>query len=548
MYHEGEPSPCPVQVPADVTTKRFIPVRDRPKRFHYTLMPFRFRHVAPYEADVDTFLHALVSRAKLVKIGGAYVARPRRNEGAVYEVFRARASQMMRSEVHKLSAAAFIASRPGRVRRLYQLAADSKQLESRGLRDMAKLKGFLKSEKSTHSFPHLSGPVKPGRPRGIQPRGPAFNMVLGPYTVPVEAVVFGDIDKEFMPEFGGRVLRGVLKGLSPSLQAAEMRRHWDYHGGDGHAAFCGLDMSSFDATVDEVDLRLDHEITQGYFPGDKTLKRAHSMQFRNQMRAVLRDGVVRTNLGPMRMSGDMNTSLGNCIISFAMAWEIFSPLGCTVIVNGDDVGVFGPRAVINGLSSVEDAYLRYGKLAVPEPVVEIFERCEFCQTRPVWDGERWMATRHWDKAMDNDYSGMYRLADWRYYLSHLHAVASCGLAVASGMPILQDLYEWGLKYGQLNPRYKHSEELRDTGLHRAAMAEGGWRRARPIHWETRVSFHRAFGVTPAMQLAVEQTLKSLPAPTVSERSFLRERTPDNDNINKSIFASSSLALSHFQQW
>lgn len=535
-------------VPADVAVKRCIPVRDRPKRFYYTLMPFRFRHVGPYEADVDTFLHALVSRAKLVKIGGAYVARPRREESAVYEAFRARAARMIRSEVHKLSAEAFIASRPGRVRRLYQLAADSKQLESRGLRDMAKLKGFLKSEKSTHSFPHLSGPVKPGRPRGIQPRGPAFNMVLGPYTVPVEAVVFKDIDREFMPEFGGRVLRGVLKGLAPSDQAAEMRRHWDYHGGDGRAAFRSLDMSSFDATVDDVDLKLDHEVTQAYFPGDRTLKRAHSMQFRNQMRAVLRDGVVRTNLGPMRMSGDMNTSLGNCIISFAMAWEIFSPLGCTVIVNGDDVGVFGPRDVIEGLGGIEESYLAYGKLAVAEPVVDTFELCEFCQTRPVWDGERWIATRHWDKAMDNDYSGMYRLADWRYYLSHLHAVSSCGMAVASGIPILQTLYEWGQRNGVRNPRYKHAEELRDTGLYRAAMAEGGWRRARPVKWEARVSFHRAFGITPAMQEAIEQTIACLPAPSIADRVFLRERVPDNDNVNKSIFVSSSLALSDLQQW
>lgn len=543
MYHEGESSPSPVAVPGDVAVKRYIPVRDRAKKFYYTLMPFRFRQVGPYHPDVDTFVHALVGRAKLVKIGGVYTARPRRDAAAVYQAFWARASRMKLREVHRMPLDAFIASRPQRVRRLYQLAADSKQLESRGLRDMAKLKGFLKSEKSTHSYPHITASPKPGRPRGIQPRGPAFNLVLGPFTVPVEAVVFADLDEEFMPVFQGRPLRGVLKGVAPSEQAAEMRRHWEFHGGDGVAGFFGLDMSSFDATVDRVDLTLDHKVTQLYFPGNKTLKRAHSMQFRNQMRAVLRDGVVRTNLGPMRMSGDMNTSLGNCVISFAMAWEIFAPLGCTFVVNGDDVGVFGPLRVLRTIKDIEARYLKYGKLAVAEELVDTFERAEFCQTRPVWGPLGWTATRHWDKAMDNDYAGMHKLGNWRYYLSHLHAVASCGMAVAAGMPILQELYAWGLRHGVRS--YKHDDDLRDSGLYRQAMAQGGWRRACPISWETRLSFSRAFGVSPAMQVALERELSGMLAPTQATVPFFKEGPPDNHNVYKSMFVSSSLDIVHF---
>lgn len=549
MYSEGESSPAPVAVPDDVFIKEFMPVKDRAKKFYYTSMPFRFRHVNPYHPDVATFSHALVGRAKLVKVGGVYTTRPRRKHDAVYSVFKERVARMKLSEVHIMSVGEFINSRPARVRRLYQLAADSKQLESRGLRDMARLKGFLKSEKSTHSFPTVDGrKEKAGRPRGIQPRGPSFNLLLGPRTVPIERVVFHDLDAEFMPVWLGTHLRGVVKGLCPTDQALEMRRHWDYHGGDGHAAFMSIDMSSFDATVDDVDLLLDHFVSQLYFPGDKTLKRCHSMQFRNEMRAVLRDGVVKTKLGAMRMSGDMNTSLGNCIISFAMAWEIFAKHGCTMIVNGDDVGVFGPRRVLERLAGgVEADYLAYGKLAQCEPIVTVFELCEFCQTRPVCVAGTWTCTRHWDKAMDNDYAGFHKLGDWVYYLSHLHAVASCGMAVASGVPILQSLYSWGLRVG-LKSKINHSDELRQTGLWRQAMAQGGWRRAQPVAHSTRASFHRAFGITPAMQVAIELELDRMPGPSVEEVELRRTHRPDNDNIYKSQFVASSIPLSLLQSW
>lgn len=536
-----------MDAPPDVKVKRYMPVKDRAKPFYYTSFPWRFRQVAPYHPDGDTFLHALVSRAKLVKIGGAYVPRPRRASSAVFAGFRARVAAMNRSEVHKLSVQDFVSSRPGRVRRLYELTVESKQLESRGLRDMAKLKGFLKSEKSTHSYPHISHSSKAGRPRAIQPRGPAFNCLLGPYTVPVEKVVFQDLDLEFNPIHEGRPLRGSLKGLCPVRMAEELRRHWDYHGGDGHVAALPLDMSSFDATVDRIDLGLDHEVTQGYFPGDKTLKRCHSMQFRNQMRAVTRDAVIKTTLGDMRMSGDMNTSLGNNIISFALAWEVADEFSCTFVVNGDDGVILGAPKNIEALSAViEERYLRHGKLCTPEPVVRVFEQIEFCQTRPVWRGDCWVCTRAWDKALDNDYSGFHQLGRDSKYLAHLHAVASCGMAVASGMPILQALYEWGLKHGIKDHKYLASRELHNTGLYQAAKLAGGWRRARPIDWETRMSFTRAFGVTPAMQLAIEAELQDLPAPNLAGPSYMREFVPDNDNVRKAVIASSSLALHLFQ--
>lgn len=506
--------PCPVATPGDVRVKAVNGVRPPAKKYVRLDVGIQFGHVAPFTNSMVNYLHAVVCRAKLVKRAGIFQPRPPVAPGASYApmiaAFRKHlipcAIRPTVSSLRPLTRAEFVAGRPSGLRKVYQRAIDDRRFELRGLRDLTKLKGFVKVEKSAQAYIDSEGRLfcaKPPRP--IHPRDPGFNIEQGRFTVVIEHHLYGDLAEICDYRHGGEVLPVVMKAYNVEDRARIIRAHWDRAGGDGKAFALCIDQSGFDAHIELLSLLFTHQVFELYFPGRPDLKRLLKAQLDNRVVARFRDGEVRTRLGPMRMSGDMDTSLGNCLISATLAWMLCRVYRKTsFVVDGDDTIIFVPRKLMDTIRrKVVDHYLSFGFDAVAEHPCDVFEHIEFCQSKPVFDGCKWRMVRNWHKAISLDYSGYERLLEDRYFKEFIHSVGSCGMALTYGLPIMQEFYSFGIREGSKG-RDVPWDQIKGLGLFRLAKRAGGFRRWSPVTDAARISFWRAFGVTPDSQIRWER--------------------------------------------
>lgn len=513
-------SPNPIETPRDVSVKRVSGGKDPRKLYVRLEMGFKSGHVAPFVNGVENFIHAVVCRAKLVKRDGVFQPRPPVGPGASYapclNAFRKLlahgATGPTLSSLKPLSRDEFVAGRASGVRQVYKRALEERRFEMRGLRDLSKLKGFVKVEKSAQPFQNPDGErTSIKAPRPVQPRDPAFNIELGRFTIPIEHHCFDDLADICSYHYGGKLLPVVMKCYTQERKAMIMRDHWERAGGDGRCIAIPLDQSGFDAHINDLALEFEHAVYAQYIKS-KEMSRLLKAQLTNRVVARFRDGEVRTTLGPMRMSGDMNTSLGNCLISASLAWLLVRSIpNASFVVDGDDTILFLPRKYASQVCArVVEHYLEFGFDAVAEAPCDVFEQIEFCQSHPVFDGTSWRLVRNWFKAVTNDYSGFERLLSDDYFLEFMHAVGSCGMALCSGIPMLQEFYSFGLRVGR-KPKHMpwHDHTFRGVGLFRQARLEGGFRRWTTVTSDARVSFWLAFGVTPDTQIAWEEKFRSM---------------------------------------
>jgi hypothetical protein len=136
-----------------------------------------------------------------------------------------------------------------------------------------------------------------------------------------------------------------------------------------------------------------------------------------------------------------------------------------------------------------------------ESRAEVFERIEFCQSNPVWNGEHWVMCRRHGVAMSKDCTSLKPLDTPRVFDKWRTAVGQCGLALASGVPVQQSFYQ-ALMRGSKQKAL--SDPTMETGM--ARLAVGLASEARPITPLARYSYWAAFGCTPDEQVALEGVL------------------------------------------
>lgn len=83
--------------------------------------------------------------------------------------------------------------------------------------------------------------------------------------------------------------------------------------------------------------------------------------------------------------------------------------------------------------------------------------------------------------------------------SWLGSVGECGLAMYGGMPVLQAFYQAFLRNGCTD---RDLAIVAETGM--AHLARGMHRLCGAVGDEARVSFWRAFGITPTQQREIEE--------------------------------------------
>jgi len=367
-----------------------------------------------------------------------------------------------------------------RKRAVYERAVASLHAGGVTRRD-ARVSTFVKAEKVNFS-------AKPDpAPRVIQPRDARYNVCVGRYLKPFEHAMY----EAFTKAFGYQV---ICKGLNATGTALQLRENWEAF---QEPVAIGLDASRFDQHVSREALEFEHSYYNSVFNSPE-LKRLLKWQLVNKGIGWTSEGKVEYTVEGCRMSGDINTSMGNCFIMSCIVLAYFEHVGISARLanNGDDCVVTCDRRDQAKLDAIGDWFRDFGFVLTREEPVYEFEQIEFCQAQPVLTGNGYRMVRNPYTASSKD---MVSLLPWNNELEFDRwrgAISSCGLSLATGVPFWEAFYR---RLGGV--AHAGSQALiQDSGL--GYMARGV--QACDITPESRYSFWLAFGMLPDVQEALEQ--------------------------------------------
>jgi len=278
-----------------------------------------------HNSSLNNLARGVLTRVLLVKgqptpkpALGIYVERLRYFRNALFKRF---------GSTTPVSRQEFVEFYKGRRKTLYQRAADSLLSSSIRPRD-ALIKAFVKAE-----FINTDDKPDPD-PRVISPRDPRYNVEVGRYLRPVEHQIYGAIASIFGEPT-------VLKGYNAQQIGRVFADKWAKY---RDPVAIGLDASRFDQHVSVEALSWEHSVYNGIFQS-KELRKLLKWQLRNSVVGHCRDGKLKYTTDGCRMSGDMNTALGNCLIMCALVHCYLQTRGIrgSLANNGDDCTVIIER-------------------------------------------------------------------------------------------------------------------------------------------------------------------------------------------------------------
>ncbi len=441
-----------------------------------------------YNNSVDTIERALVERYFLCKDGEgfrpAFAVGPSSYRTPEFSAFRERVMAHM-PHLPVLTSQQVVDAYHGPKRRLYQQALYS--LEQEPLSDAdAVVSMFVKFEKQDVEK----------APRGINPRSTRFNLRLGKYLKHAEHHYFRAINKAF----GKHTRATVIKGFNADEAADVLRAKWDRF---SRPVAIGLDASKFDMHVSVAALQYEHSFYEALFPGSRELRWLLRKQLRNRGVARATDGTVKFSMEGTRCSGDLNTSLGNCVIMCALVWVYARLRGVTIELanNGDDCVVFLEQHDEGRFrSGLSDWFKEKGFAMAVEDTVDEFERVEFCQTKPVELSTGWRMVRKLDACLNKDPMCLISVPNDTVFRKWLMAVGTCGGKLSQGVPVLSAFYGAFARHGvecsdgMMEEVYKNRSQLRAAQGVAPAVIDA----------RSRVSFYYAFGVLPDHQIEMER--------------------------------------------
>ena len=457
--------------------------------------------------SLPNILRALNERVFNVEGPGGLVPTPLPTPGAwvrMSDVGRRLALKVreIAPHVQRLTCGEFVEQCPAHKRSLYAQAATEYRHRGWAPRD-AKLGSFVKFEKIKFE---ASGRKSDPCPRLIQPRSVVYNVALGRYTRRIEKEMYMAISAVWDVDVGEEV---VMKGLDVEQTADQLWRKWCKY---EQPVAVGLDASRFDQHVSVDALKFEHGAYLDVFKGSigqNELRRLLRCQLKNRGRAFVDGYRVDYEVEGCRCSGDMNTSLGNCLLMSALVLQYCKErrISASLANNGDDCLVFMDR---RSLSKFQDGldrwFLSFGfEMKVEDPCF-VFEECEFCQMKPVWSGNSWVCVRNPANAMAKDVTAL-NCRDDRDYSAWLGAVGKGGLALYGDMPLYRSLYQRMESFGRRS-NITRSNEWCNSGFSKLVVRRRTGS-ASVVSDATRLSFAKAFGMSPQRQLDTEVELDSL---------------------------------------
>lgn len=375
-------------------------------------------------------------------------------------------------------------------------------------RDDAIVKTFLKAEKINFSA------KKDPAPRVIQPRDPRFNLTFGKYIKPAEGLIYKAL---------GRLYKYpcVAKGFNAAQTGDIIHKKWKLF---LNPVGISLDASRFDQHVSVDALKYTHSVYRRFIKGED-LEKCLNLMYSNRGRAACKDGFLTYKKRGSRMSGDMDTALGNCVLMVAMTYSLCRSLGIRheVMDNGDDITIFMEDTDRERfLQAVPEWYANLGFDMKVEGVAHELEHVEFCQTKPVHRGDQYVMVRLLT-SLNKDLTTLlpiHQLGDW------FRAIGECGLALTDGMPIYGAFYKWLCRMGV-------SSNMRLHPLWRCGMvnlAHNMYYTGTGVSPLARQSFAMAFGISQHRQILLEQEFERLGTPALGKHTIniAEVSQPDHD--------------------
>lgn len=342
-------------------------------------------------------------------------------------------------------------------------------------------------------------------PRAIQFRNAKYCVEVARFLKPIEEHLYllSGISR------GVPATRAIAKGLN-QVERAELMMTKMSHFDD--PVVISVDCRRFDKHVDREALKVEHSV---YLQScnDPYFAKLLSWQLDNY---CISSRGMKYKVRGKRMSGDMNTALGNCILMLCMVLAFLVWLSkWDTMDDGDDCLLFVERADLERvLATIKDAFLSFGHEVKVDGVETELERVVFCQSQVIeFQPGKYKFVRNPWKIMSVALCGVkyFNLVAIRAKL--LYSIGICELILNLGVPVLQeyalaiirncgvdDGYELPAD-GSLMSRVRR--EMRGLGLKTLKRID-----PQPIAECARVSFARAFGMDPRRQVEVEEFLVS----------------------------------------
>lgn len=398
------------------------------------------------------------------------------------------AMKPLSSYTHPWTREAFANSYTGQKKNRYLRAAS--QLNNDALRPQdSELKFFMKLE----CYLELKSP------RGINPPSDRYLVELGRYIKPLEKLVYNDVERLFG-------YKAIVKGLNQSARGKLIYESWTTFS-DPVAIM--LDASKFEQSVSAECIDFESDLYNLYYH-DKLLRFMMRLQRSYRGRARSADGCLSFKIEGVRASGMNNTALGNCVISAGFIYdirrrlrEIDQTFEMRVHIDGDDVVVIMSRRHAELFRSFSKPYYAEASFRMKmEATVDIIEHIDFCQSRPVFDGENYIMLRNMKTSLAKDAVSKKPLDNRKVFQKWSAAVGMGGVACCGGMPVHQSFYNCILRAS------KGAKPLENDPLQRSMRlkTQGMTRVLRDVLPVTRCSYWLAFGIEPDAQIAIEKQL------------------------------------------
>lgn len=378
--------------------------------------------------------------------------------------------------------------------KVYQRAYDSLLVKSLTRSD-AWLKTFVKCEK-------IDADKEDPAPRIIQPRNPRYNLCLARFLKHNEHEYYSRIDRMFDRDGIGD--KTIFKGLNAVTAAEHLRKKTTRF---NSPVFVGLDASRFDQHVSRTALEWEHSIyTDSMSYGVEELQSLLSWQRHNIGVAYLPEGKIKYETEGVRASGDINTSLGNCLLMSSMVYSYCRSKNLrkfSLANNGDDCVLIVEKHNLSTLDDLPQWFLEMGfSMKVEKPVYDL-SQVEFCQTNVVIGDQTSLCVRNPRTVLSKDLHSTHSFQHGEY-LEWLSSVGECGRNSSFGVPVLQAFYN-KMPTLQLKSKrilYALEQKMKYT-------IRGGVAPSVEIDDTMRHSFWKAFGITPDCQIALEHLLDNV---------------------------------------
>lgn len=434
------------------------------------------------DPDIGTLRAALLERMFFHRKGEDILVPPTPSKVLVTERLRYFKNKLLKNLNFppKISPDEFSQMYVGRKRKIYE-AAVMEYCNGGVRKEHGLCVCFVKCEK-----------VDPNKaPRCIQPRSPVYNVGLGMYIKPLEHRLYAAIGRVF----GDKVT--VVKGFNVETVAELLKEKWESF---VDPVAVGLDAERFDAHVSAPMLAWEHSVYTSIWD-DAELKHLLSLQMNNNGVGYCEDGKLRYKIKGKRFSGDMNTSLGNCLIMCAMvfAWAQHVGVEVKLMNNGDDCQVFMERKNLKRFNvGLPSFFLEMGFRMTVEPPAYNMQEVEFCQMRPIRTARGVTMVRNIERARQKDAMSILDITSESASRKWMGSIGYCGLALCSGVPVMQSMYAAYVRHGK---KSNMINSLQLSGI--SIMGKGLSSKMAQVSDEARLDVFIAWGITPDEQMAIE---------------------------------------------